>query len=167
MKKTGAVLLCMSVLLAGGCGRTAETEDTAGETQDETATAAPDEWVSYDTLEAAEEQAGFTVTDPGFTGYESLAYAYNAGQEILEIRYESGDDAVVIRKGTGIRDVSGITDEFDKEENGEQNGHDIFVKKNNDLAQLAIWHDDTSSYSLYISTGSDEQDFLAKTAAIS
>ena len=167
MKKGTAVLLG-AMLICGGCAQTTAETDTGTDTEEEAEeTSAPDEWISYDTLEAAQQHAGFAVTDPGFADYDSLDYEVNEGQQIIEIRYEFGNEEAVIRKGIGIRDVSDLAAEsYDKEENGIQNDHDIFLKKNNDLVRLGIWHDDNYSYSLYVSQGLTEREFLSKTAVI-
>lgn len=163
MKAEAAGLLAVCLLLAG-CGSTVEKTE---EEPEATATAVPDVWNSYDTLEAAEKYAGFKVADPGFSGYDRLEYRVNQSRQILEIRYEyPQDNTAVIRKGTGVKDVSDVTDEFDASDNGIQNGHDIFLSEKDNLTRLAIWTDGTDSYSLYISAGMREGDFLNLTAQI-
>ncbi len=164
MKVKEISLLVMALVLSG-CGSNVKKNEE--ENVSATPTAVPDVWDSYDTLEAAEKYGGMKLNDPGFSGYDRLEYRVNQKRKIIEVCYEyPHDDTAVIRKGNGILDVSDVDEKFDATDNGKQNGHDIFLSEKDDLTRLAIWTDGTNSYSLYVSAGMKEADFLKVTSQI-
>lgn len=96
-------------------------------------------------------------------------------EELLQVFYTKGEEEILIRKGSGSDDISGIYEEFDSEGNEDNSGDYneytqtnkiqigssvINIKGNDGKYDLAIWNDGTYSYSINLSTALDEKQFI-------
>jgi hypothetical protein len=108
---------------------------------------------SADSLAAAEEAVGFTLTFPG--DLEAENYIVINGT-LLEVRFDGG----YLRKEAGSEDISGDYNVYDTEKTVTSGGREITLKGNGDQIHLAIWADGGYTYCVGISDGISEAGML-------
>ena len=112
-----------------------------------------------DSLEAAEDAVGFSLTVPGDVVPEN--YIVING-DTLEVDFEEG----YIRKAKGDGDISGDRGEYENVEVRVIDGMDVTVKGNGDKIMLAIWVDAGYTYCVGLPSGTDEAGMTAFITAI-
>ena len=106
-----------------------------------------------DSLAAAEEAVGFTLTVPGDITVENYIVINGT---LLEVRFDGG----YLRKEAGSDDISGDYNVYDTEKTVTANGREITLKGNGDQIHLAIWTDGGYTYCVGISDGISEAGML-------
>ncbi len=128
-------------------------------------------WQDFETLDKAEETAGFKLDAPAeLTGYPNK-HIQAIKEEMIQIFYEAeaeGEnvDTVLIRKGKGSEDISGDYNEYKETEEAEVNGNKVTVKGNEGKVSLAIWTEGDYSYSVSVSGGAEKETVLSIVEAV-
>lgn len=120
----------------------------------------PSPWTDCETVEAAETLAGFDITAPEtLEGYgEKVISVMN--DEIIRIGYYADDETyVLLRKGKGDEDISGVCTEYENTETSKINGVEFTLKGDGEKINLATWTDGDYSYSVYATMG-ESRDFM-------
>lgn len=144
-----AILLILAFTLAPGLFRPAEDP---GQEQVE------NPFVTYQSLEEAEEAAGFVLSVPeSFEGAARREIAVIDGR-IIDVTYLDGEDnrILTIRKGTGEEDISGDYNEYTKEAVMDLGGLSVTVKGGEDRIFLALWQEGDYSYTVSFDEGGTE-----------
>lgn len=106
-----------------------------------------------DTLAALSDAVGFPVTEPSALPFDPVSTTYTAYDEgLAEITYTgSGGQTATYRQSCGSEDNSGDYNLYpDTQALPEQNAT---LKGQDGLYTLALWTDDTYTYSLHLSNG--------------
>lgn len=106
-----------------------------------------------DTLAALSDAVGFPVTEPSALPFDPVSTTYTAYDEgLAEITYTgSGGQTATYRQSCGSEDNSGDYNLYpDTQALPEQNAT---LKGQDGLYTLALWTDDTYTYSLHLSSG--------------
>lgn len=144
-----ALLLILAFTLAPGLFRPAEDP---GQEQ------VTNPFVTYQSLEEAEEAAGFALSVPeSFEGAARREIAVIDGR-IIDVTYLDGEDnrILTIRKGTGEEDISGDYNEYTKEAVMDLGGLSVTVKGGEDRIFLALWQEGDYSYAVSFDEGGTE-----------
>lgn len=115
----------------------------------------PNPWVEFDTLEAAEQASGFSLTIPAAAeDYAETAYQVLSSEDgaTLEVLCRNGDDRLVLRKAPGAGDISGDYTVYGQERTVTADGHSVTLKGEDGLFSLAIWADGGYTYSVRTDT---------------
>lgn len=139
MKTVIALLLSAAVIfsLAGG-GTTGprETLPTSGDVQ------IPNPWMELDTLEEAEEAAGFDIEVPDtIDGYGERCFRVMTadGGALLEVLCRNEAGSLRIRKAPGSGDISGDWNSYADSTDVTVNGSTVTLRGNDGQVSLAIW----------------------------
>ena len=162
MKKT--MLIFMVCLLLAGCGSTAQSPETTGETAPVLQMGNP--WKDYASLEEAEAACGldFPLEDVVADSYHAESYRVLNG-ELLEVTYRDATLEVTVRMQAGEgQDLSGVYAEFETISTYETENHTLTNKKIKDGGMVQLISKDGYSYSFYAPNhywGDSNADFLA------
>lgn len=141
LKRLIAMLLCILTVLTGSA--MAETFK------------AVTPYVNCSTLKEASEIAGFEIDAPEkVDGCTVTIQAWK--DELIEIRYDNGENTLIVRKGKGESDVSGDYTVYAKTTSYSLEGMTATLKGNGDLPTLITWSHNGYSFSLSCSTGMDK-----------
>lgn len=154
MKKILILFLLTGIISITGCqfSQTSKSEE-------ETAQIA-NPFHDCKTIEEAEALAGFDMETPDkISGYKKAVIQAVKG-ELLQVFYTKGEEEILIRKGSGSDDISGIYEEFDSEEQVFSDNKKITLKSNGTKTYLATWIKDTYAYSIWCSEGMDKKEIL-------
>ena len=110
-------------------------------------------------LAAAQEAVGFTLTVPESVTPEN--YIVIDGT-LLEVRFDGG----YLRKEAGSEDISGDYNVYDTEKTVTADGREITLKGNGDRMHLAVWTDGDYAYCVGVSEGIAEADILSLVSQI-
>jgi hypothetical protein len=141
-----ALLLILAFTLAPGLLRPAEDP---GQEQ------VTNPFVTYQSLEEAQEAAGFTLSVPeSFEGAGRREIAVIDGR-IIDVTYLDGEDnrVLTIRKGTGEEDISGDYNEYQQEDVTELEGLSVTVRGDGKRIFLALWQEEGYSYAVSFDKG--------------
>ena len=141
-----ALLLILAFTLAPGLLRPAEDP---GQEQ------VTNPFVTYQSLEEAQEAAGFTLSVPeSFEGAGRREIAVIDGR-IIDVTYLDGEDnrVLTIRKGTGEEDISGDYNEYPQEDVTELEGLSVTVRGDGKRIFLALWQEGGYSYAVSFDDG--------------
>jgi hypothetical protein len=141
-----ALLLILAFTLAPGLLRPAEDP---GQEQ------VTNPFVTYQSLEEAQEAAGFTLSVPeSFEGAGRREIAVIDGR-IIDVTYLDGEDnrVLTIRKGTGEEDISGDYNEYPQEDVTELEGLSVTVRGDGKRIFLALWQEEGYSYAVSFDKG--------------
>ena len=111
-------------------------------------------------MEDAEALAGFDMKTPDNVPEYKKAVIQAIKGELLQVYYAKGEEELLIRKGNGSDDISGIYEEFDSEEQVSSNGKKIALKSNGTKTYLATWTKENYAYSIWCSEGMDKKEIL-------
>lgn len=118
-------------------------------------------WIEYDSIEEAEQVAGFTMEVPEKIGNYNRSVIMNLNNnEMIEVIYYMEDDdtkEIVIRKGPGSDDISGDYNEYAESNQVQIDEYDVTEKGNDGVVNQAIWTADGYSYSVYASEVTAEE----------
>ena len=110
----------------------------------------PNPWVSEANQQAAEAQAGFSITLPQAVpeGYEGPSFQVIPG-DILEADYAgNGDAEICIRKAVGTDDPSGDYNQYSGSQQMTVGDVEVTMKGNDGGVSLAVWQDGNNAYSI-------------------
>lgn len=183
MRRTKMALLgIMMVLSITACAEKAEPknsgmEPTAQETTTEEKTqetveaesgenaenmlGMPNPYTDHDSLEEAEEYAGFKIQVPDeICGAKAAAFR-NLGTKMLEVIYYDGDTEVArVRKGTGEDDISGDYNEYELDETVDAADTQVTLKGSADGYALAVWNADGYAYAVSVTKETSKDEML-------
>lgn len=157
-KMAAALLLSLCIgFLVTACGssrdavadsslRAPQSAEDSGDAQ------IPNPWVSEADQQAAEAQAGFSITLPQAVpeGYEGPSFQVIPG-DILEADYEGSNGAeLCIRKGAGTEDPSGDYNDYSGSWQVTVENTEVTMKGNDGAVSLAVWQADGAAYSIGI-----------------
>lgn len=126
----------------------AET-DKEGPKKTETSTTLANPFEDFDTLSAAEESAGFSMTLPETRSNDAAVYRAIQGK-LLEVIYtKEGTEQMRIRKGSDAGDVSGDYSTYPTIKTIIVDGIAVRMKGQSNLMNLAAWEDGEYSYSIH------------------
>jgi len=141
MKKIFIVLAAGVIALSfAGCGNGQATTQEAVDTL-------ADSWEDVDSLEVAEELAGFEVELPleVASEYDELTYRYCSALNEIEVEYSEGN----LRKAKDNGDISGDYEEYKEVLEVTENGLTATLKGSGDgVFNLAIWRNGDFAYSI-------------------
>lgn len=112
----------------------------------------PNPWAAYDTMEAAEQAAGFSMTLPAAVeDYAETVYQVLPSEDgaTLEVLCRNGDDRLVLRKAPGAGDISGDYTIYGQERTVTADGRSVTLKGEDGRFALAIWADGGYTYSVH------------------
>lgn len=114
------------------------------------------------------ERTGISIQDIKGLPFQSENVCYYAyGQNMAEIVYQGDGQQAVYRKSAGNGDNSGDYLQYDEVKRMELNGTEILLKGSAGRYVLAVWENETHSYSLSIPSGQEQQEWEAMIANIS
>ena len=117
--------------------------------------------VEVNTLEALSEEVGFPVSEMSALPFQIKHTTYTAyWKEVAEITYSGDGQTAVYRKGTGSSDISGDYNIYNSEIVIGVNDYEVTLKGNDNVYFLAIWTDSDYSYSLALSDGCLESEWI-------
>ncbi len=167
MKKFIAIILCVIMTLSfAACSEktTSDNEDSQVEQKseetsislEENSAQMPNPFIDCETIEEAEELAGFTIKIPkklpkGFY-VSSIRVIKN---ELIEIVIEDEENTVYFRKGKGNEDISGDYNEYEKEKIVKVGDLDVKLRGNDGKINAATWSDGEYSYAIVINSGKE------------
>ncbi len=148
------VLCAVMILFTNGCGSRIIEKDNDVSSAD--SAQIPNPFVECETLEKAEQLAGFEISLPekmpdGFTQSSILAIK----NDMIEIIFNNKDDEIRIRKAEGKKDISGDYNEYKDKNTIKVDNLTVTTKGNDDKINVATWNDGNYSYS--ISANVDEK----------
>lgn len=112
-----------------------------------------------DTVEALSAAVGFPVEELSELPFapEEVQYTDYFG-EMAQITYKSGEASVTIRKAHGNEDNSGDYNDYSTVRELQIDTVSVIVKGDGDAYSLALWQQNSFSYSLSIEPGISEQE---------
>lgn len=135
----------------------------------------PNPFVDCETMEEAEKLAGFSLTAPeSIDGYSDRIIQAVEGELVqviftrnhcIELEDPEDLDAIdwenadfdshdlMIRKGTGMEDISGDYNEYPEVETVSVSDRTVTLKEKDGLVHTAIWNADGYSYAVYAADG--------------
>lgn len=109
---------------------------------------------SMESLSAAEETVGFTLTLPGSVTPENYVVINGT---LLEVDFDGG----YIRKAEGKEDISGDYNAYDVTETKTADGKEVTLKGTADKIMLAIWNEGDYTYCVGVTAGTAEAEMLS------
>ena len=109
---------------------------------------------NMESLSAAEEAVGFTLTVPGSVTPENYVVISGA---TLEVDFDGG----YIRKAKGSDDISGDYNEYEAIKTETTDGKNVTLKGNAGKVMLAIWTEGEYTYCVGVTDGRAEADMLS------
>jgi hypothetical protein len=169
MKKTFAFVLCalMAASLAACQGSDTADKETVSNAETSAETTGKDEnlrpanpFVTCQTIEEAADRAGFSLTAPeSREGYSEKQIQAIEG-EMIQIRYLSGEDEILIRKAAAEGDISGDYTNYTVQKTVSADEKEVVLKGNDETMHLAVWSDGEFSFSAWVKGGMEEEQLL-------
>ncbi len=156
MKKLIAIVLCAAAVLSlAACAQKNEPVET------EPIANMVNPFVDYETLEAAEEAAGFELEAPdSINGFPDKLIQVMSGK-MIQVMFLNGDDRLIIRKQAGDEDISGDYGEYSRIVSIDIDGRTVTIRGDGDLIHTALWTSDGYSYAIMADTPIKEADMSA------
>ena len=161
--KKWTVCILSALLLAGCSNNSAAISSVANSTAavsqgGETANSAEDinmvnPWTEVANVEEAAKEAGLqefavpeipAVVDTVTQEDATISFMEN----IAEVSYSNDDNELVIRKGNGTEDVSGVYSDYSEQRDIDVNGMLVHVSETQGTIHIATWSDGENAYSL-------------------
>ena len=118
--------------------------------------------VEVSSVEELSETVGFEVSEPGNLPFEPESVVYTAyWAKMAEIIYINDEQTVSVRKGIGSDDVSGDYNFYELTSEISVNDINVMLKGNGETYTLAIWTDGEFAYSLSLSEGIEEAEWIS------
>ena len=152
MKKLLAILMSAAIALSiAACGAEKPAgNDPAGKSNVEI----PNPFVDCETLEEAQEKAGFEMTLPDrIDGYDNRKISAIEKEMISVIFANDKDGQICFRKGVGEKDVSGDFNQYAETKQIDLGGTKITLKGSDGKVNLAVWTKDGYAYSISSTDG--------------
>jgi len=127
----------------------------------------PNPFIMCETVEDAEETAGFDLTPP-----TDLPEGFNVQviqaikDDLIDIHYVNKDNTIIVRKSSSIEDCSGNYFDYTEMVKVLVNNQNIILKCKKGKAYVAVWNDGTHSYSITINDESAGLDISEMTKLI-
>lgn len=117
---------------------------------DDDSTQIPNPFSEYESLEQAEQMAGFSLIAPDAIN-KSTSRIYRAMKDgMLEVVYQNGEDQTArIRKAPGAADISGDYSIYAQVDTVAVGDLQVTMKGENNKVALAIWTDGSYTYAVY------------------
>ena len=112
-----------------------------------------------ESLEAAQEAVGFTLTVPGSITPENYVVINDV---TLELDFDGG----YIRKAQGSEDISGDFNAYDMVKTETADGKEVTLKGNANKVMLAVWTEGDYTYCVSVADGMAEADVLSLVSEI-
>lgn len=148
MKKALILILCLvmacSMVACGNKNSEEGKEEIKGESAQ-----LPNPFIECDTLEEAEELAGFEISD-----VKNIPEEYELNQiqviekELMELIFENGENEIRIRKAIGNEDISGDYNEYEENEQISMDNYTITRRGDNGKGNVFTWTQGGYSYAL-------------------
>lgn len=117
--------------------------------------------VQVSSVKELSEAVGFEVDEPRNLPFEPENIVYTAyWAEMAEITYTNSEQTAVFRKGIGSDDVSGDYNSYELTNVISVNNINATLKGNGENYTLAIWTDSEFAYSLSLSGGIGETEWI-------
>ena len=117
--------------------------------------------VEVSSVEELSKTVGFEVSEPGNLPFEPKSVVYTAyWAEMAEIIYTNDEETAVFRKGIGSDDISGDYNFYELASEISVNDINVTLKGNGAAYTLAIWTNDEFAYSLSLSGGIEEAEWI-------
>lgn len=123
--------------------------------QTDTSAQIPNPFVDCDTLDQAEQLAGFSLTLPADIKADGISVLSG---DMIQVLCEDG---LSIRKALGDEDISGDYNTYPQVETVAVQGHAVTLKGEGDQVTVAVWTADGYTYAIHSETG------LSRDAALS
>lgn len=144
--------MTISLLFAAGCGKNT-VDDEANAEDTFIGIAKPIE--DANSLEAAQERAGFTLKAPeSLPGYKGRIIQC-VETTLIQVIYGEGDSAITFRKGTGNTDISGDYNDYEDVEETAIAGKEVTTRSQDGVTYVVTWFEDGFSYSVQSDKGLD------------
>jgi len=146
------------VLVCAACNsKNIADADSANANNNTTQLANP--FITCDTLAEAEEIAGFTMSVPDSLADFDQNMIQAVDKSMIQIFY-GNDRQILVRKGTGTDDISGVYTEYSVNKSFDVSGSTVTLKGDGDIINLAVWTRDGYSYSVYAESGLSESEMI-------
>lgn len=156
IKRFATLAACLAVMLVG-----ALTLPNLLNISDEPLVIENNDIVEVSSVEELSETVGFEVCEPGNLPFESESVVYIAyWAEVAEIVYTNGEQTAVFRIGIGSDDVSGDYNSYEFTSEISVNDINATLKGNGENYTLAIWTDGEFAYSLSLSEGVGDAEWI-------
>ena len=146
------------VLVCAAC-TAKNAADTDSEYEETNSTQLANPFITCDTLEEAEEIAGFTMSVPDSLADFDQNMIQAVDKSMIQIFY-GNDRQILVRKGTGTDDISGVYTEYSVNKSFDVSGSTVTLKGDGDIINLAVWTRDGYSYSVYAESGLSESEMI-------
>ena len=156
IKRYATLAACLAVMLVG-----ALTLPNLLDVSNEPPVVENNDIVEVSSVEELSETVGFEVVELGNLPFEPESVVYTAyWAEVAEIVYTSGEQTAVFRKGIGSDDVSGDYNSYELTSEISVNDINITLKGNGETFTLAIWTDGEFAYSISLSEGIGDAEWI-------
>ena len=109
---------------------------------------------TYKSIDEAEEKTAFGMEYPDrLLGVPATEFESNSG--MIEVRYGEGS---YVRKTLGVKDSSGVTEDFEEIEDVTVNGMQVTCKGSGGLVSLAVWNDNNFGFTVCVSEGIEKEE---------
>lgn len=132
----------------------------------DSSTEIPSPFQDYETLAAAAQAAGFSLSVPETVSGFQRGGIQVLNNEMIQVFFGSGEDEILIRKAAGSEDISGDYNVYAETGTLTAGQLEITVKGNDGLVHVATWTDGGYSYAVDASAGLSEDALSALIAAV-
>ncbi len=157
IKRFATLAACLAVMLVG-----ALTLPNLLDISNEPPVIENNDIVEVSSVEELSKTVGFEVSEPGNLPFEPESVVYTAyWAEMAEIIYTNDEQTAAFRKGIGSDDVSGDYNSYELTSEISVNDINAMLKGNGETYTLAIWTDGEFAYSLSLSEGVGEAEWIS------
>lgn len=157
IKRFATLAACLAVMLVG-----ALTLPNLLDISNEPPVIENNDIVEVSSVEELSKTVGFEVSEPGNLPFESESVVYTAyWAEMAEIIYTNDEQTAAFRKGIGSDDVSGDYNSYELTSEISVNDINATLKGNGETYTLATWTDGEFAYSLSLSEGIEETEWIS------
>lgn len=156
IKRFATLAACLAVMLVG-----ALTLPNLLNISNEPPVVENNDIVEVSSAKELSETVGFEVVEPGNLPFEPESVVYTAyWAEMAEIVYTNGEQTAVFRKGIGSDNISGDYNSYELTSKILVNNINATLKGNGETYTLAIWRDGEFAYSLSLSGGIGQAEWI-------
>lgn len=156
IKRFATLAACLAVMLVG-----ALTLPNLLDISNEPPVIENNDIVEVSSVEELSKTVGFEVSEPGNLPFEPESVVYTAyWAEMAEIIYTNDEQTAAFRKGIGSDDVSGDYNSYELTSEISVNDINAMLKGNGETYTLAIWTDGEFAYSLSLSEGVGDAEWI-------
>ena len=151
--------LALTIILACAACKANNAADTDNGKDESNSAQLANPFITCDTLAEAEEIAGFTMSIPDSLADFDQNMIQAVDKSMIQVFY-GNDRQILVRKGTGTEDISGIYTEYSLTKTFDVSGSTVTLKGDGDSINLAVWTRDGYSYSVYAESGLSESEMI-------